>query len=102
MAKGGGITPRVQALSVVSWASLERVRPGSMLIMAEEKVQYCFVILSALGMNRIYGIAVTVGGMLSAAAIGGMLVLIVINIKVIQQSILDFYISLILWCCVSF
>ena len=89
MTHGSGITPRV-ALSVVSWALLERVRPGRDLTMAEELVQHCFTIPSAQVKNRTYGIAVTLDGMLYTAAIILMLVLTVINISGIKPSIRDF------------
>jgi hypothetical protein len=55
--------PKV-ALFVVSWASLERVRQGSMLTMAKEVDQHYFTMFSVLAMNRTYGIAVTAVGML--------------------------------------
>ena len=98
---GRGMIPRV-TLCVVSWASLEQARPGRILTMVKEVVQHCFTILSALVMNRTYGIAVTLGGVLDHAAIIGMLVLTVINTSGIQPSILDLDISMILWCLCEF
>ncbi len=83
------MTPRV-ALSVVSWVSLERMPQGIILTMAKEVVQYCLPRFSALVTSYTYGIALTLGGIVtSVAAIILMLVLTVIDIPGIQRSTMD-------------
>jgi CHASE1-domain containing sensor protein len=85
-----GMTQRLLRLSVVNWALLERMRQKRVLTMAKEKVRFCFTTFSVQVMNRTYGIAVTLGGILTIVSILMMLVLTVINILGIRPSVLDY------------
>ena len=84
-----GMIPTV-ALSVVSWASVERMPPGMKLTLEKELAKYCLTMFSAqLVTNHTYGIAFMVGGMYTTVIILKMLVLTVTDISGIQRSKLD-------------
>ena len=69
---------RLEALSVVSWDSMEWTRQGIMLTMAEEVVQYCFSWFNALVANHTYGNAVIVDGICTGTAVAMVMVQVLI------------------------
>ena len=76
--------------SAVSWVSLERIQSDSGLTMAKEVVLYCFLILNALVMNHLSGIAVRMDGIIPylSATMIGISVWIATEITIIQSKTL--------------